>query len=884
MSTTGVVTAVDSNGFYLQDASGDGDAATSDAIFVFTSSAPTVAVGQEIRLTATVSEFLQGNNAQRLTVTQLGSPTDIVVLNSNVALPAAVLIGPDGIQPPSENIEDDGFAQFQPATDGLDFWESLEGMRVTIQDPIAVSGNSSFNEFYTVASRDGADVAATGYNASTSVLTIEGAVAGGVGVNNSIGGDFNPEKIQIQIDATVTPGGVPTVSPGTRYNDVTGVVNYSVGAYEVIATSAVTVAAASTNVVDNTNLLGSTARLTIGSYNAENLDPGDGAARFTALARDIGFAMGAPGIVVLDEIQDNDGATNSSVVSASMTLQMLVDAIFTETGVQYSWIDNPFITDDRNGGEPGGNIRVAMLYRTDTVTLVAGSVRTVTDPADQATSSSNPFFGARLPLAADFVFNGGTVTVVGNHFTSKGGSSPLQGAIQPSTNEGEARRAGQADLVNDFVDTILAGNASANIVVAGDLNDFQTEEPLRILTGQLDWTGSATTAPAGPQVLENLSFLLPREERYSYLFEGNAQQIDHILVSNALRDGAQFDIVHRNTLFGEVNSDHDALVTSIVIGRAESGTAGPDSFVGSRVGDVYDGGASDDRIAGKAGNDELSGGDGNDYINGGAGADVMNGGAGNDIILVDEAGDRVSGGDGIDEVYSYAGSYVLPLDVEYVSYYGRGDFTGTGNALRNALSGNAGNDILDGLDGDDILSGGAGTDALQGGDGVDRLFGGSGDDSLSGGAGTDYLYGDDGADQIVGGSGDDTIYGGAGDDIVNGGAGGDMLFGGTGADMFVFGNAVDSSGGFDSGDWIRDFDASAGDRIDLSAIDAVAGGGDDAFTFIGTDAFGGVAGQLRLEILSDRSFVLGDLDGDGVADFFIRLNTTVPLSAGDFAL
>lgn len=962
LSTRGIVTAVDSNGFYIQDATGDGDSATSDGVFVFTSTAPTVSVGQDVQVTGTVVEFLQSNNAQRLTLTEITSPT-VVVLSSGNALPTAVLIGPDGVAPPSEIYEDDNFTSYQPATDGLDFWESLEGMRVTVQDPVSVSGVSTFNEFYAVATRDWVDTDATGFNADLGVLVIDGAVGGGINVNNTIGGDFNPERIQIQVDSTVTPGGVPSgISPGARLNDVTGVVNYNAGQYEVVATTALTVAQASTNTVDNTTLLGNTTHLTIGSYNAENLDPGDGAARFTALAQDIAFALGAPGIVVLDEIQDNNGATNDSVVSASMTLQMLVDAIFAVSGVQYSWIDNPFITDDRNGGEPGGNIRVAMLYRTDTVTFVSGSLRTATDPTDQATNSANPFFGSRLPLAADFIFNGQTVTVIGNHFTSKGGSSPLQGAVQPSTNEGEDRRAGQASLVNTLVDTILGSNANANIVVAGDFNDFQNEEPLRILTGQNDWNGTAATAPAGPQVLNNLSFLLPPEERFSYIFEGNAQQIDHILVSSALSAGAQFDIVHRNTLFGEINSDHDALVTRLYI-------AGP----------AVDGTAASETVTGTAGSDTINGLNGNDVLLGGGGEDQFNGGAGDDVIVVDSAGDvvRENANEGTDRVETALATYILTANVENLEYTGAGGFSGTGNDRNNVIVGGGQGDTLSGMNGDDTLGGEAGDDTLNGGNGNDRLIGGTGADTMNGGDGNDLLifdnngdvanggagidtvelhgggdfvaaadveiiatrytnplfsatitgnaldntisggaagdsitamggndtvYGRGGDDFIFGNDGVDRLFGDAGDDFLSGLNGNDMLYGGDGADRLFGGNGLDTYWGGasadifnfiavgDSGatrataDIIGDFSRAQGDRIDLSAIDAVFGGSDNAFSFIGTAAFSNVAGQLRYDVVGGQSFVSGDTNGDGVADFIIRVNGVTNLQTGDFVL
>ena len=90
------------------------------------------------------------------------------------------------------------------------------------------------------------------------------------------------------------------------------------------------------------------------------------------------------------------------MVSASLTLQMLVDQIFAVSGIQYSYIDNPAVVDDAGAGAPGGNIRVAMLFRADTVGLVDGSVRTIGDATDIATNPNNAFYNARPPLLADF--------------------------------------------------------------------------------------------------------------------------------------------------------------------------------------------------------------------------------------------------------------------------------------------------------------------------------------------------------------------------------------------------------------------------------------------------------------------------------------------------
>jgi serralysin len=176
--------------------------------------------------------------------------------------------------------------------------------------------------------------------------------------------------------------------------------------------------------------------------------------------------------------------------------------------------------------------------------------------------------------------------------------------------------------------------------------------------------------------------------------------------------------------------------------------------------------------------------------------------------------------------------------------------------------------------GDDALDGGNAADALSGGAGNDTLDGGNDNDTLDGGDGNDTLTGGNGNDSLNGGNGNDTLSGGNGVDVLNGGAGNDTLSGGNGADSFVFGEIGGS-------DRILDF-AKGSEKADLAAIDAVAGGADDAFSFIGAGAFSGAAGQLRAYSSAGNFFVAGDVNGDSVADFTIQTN--VLLASGDFVL
>ena len=315
-----------------------------------------------------------------------------------------------------------------------------------------------------------------------------------------------------------------------------------------------------------------------------------------------------------------------------------------------------------------------------------------------------------------------------------------------------------------------------------------------------------------------------------------------------------------------------------------TGNGGANIITGGGQGDTLSGGGGDDTLGGEAGNDVLDGGDGSDRLTGGTGADTMNGGAGNDILVVDDAGDVANGGDGIDTVQIVsAASYTISSTVENVSNLSGGAVSVTLNDLANTYGGGAAADTAFGQAGDDMLYGRGGDDLLLGGDNADRLFGDAGQDSLNGQAGNDMLYGGADTDQLVGGSGNDTLYGEAGSDSIDGGSGIDQLYGGAGGDVFTFNNG-DSGATVATADIIRDYSRAQGDFISLQRIDAIAGGANDAFSFIGTAAFSNVAGQLRYEVVGGETRVLGDIDGNGVADVVIRIIGVHTLTTADFTL
>lgn len=348
---------------------------------------------------------------------------------------------------------------------------------------------------------------------------------------------------------------------------------------------------------------------------------------------------------------------------------------------------------------------------------------------------------------------------------------------------------------------------------------------------------------------------------------------------------------------GDAAADRTLTIANGTFVIAETSTG---SNVLRLAGLVITGTNSADTLNGTIGHDIMSGNNGNDTLNGGLGNDALNGGngidtatyaglaAGVNVNLANAAAQDTIGG-GIDTLAS----------IENL----------TGTSQGDVLTGNAGNNTLIGGDGDDTLNGAAGDDILNGGNGIGTAsyaFAGSAvtvslaisGSQKTGGAGSDTLIaieslvGSDFADTLKGGTGANRIDGGAGNDRITGGGGGDQLFGGSGNDTFVFLALGDSL--LAGQDTIFDFAGGGipgGDRIDLSAIDAVPGGRDNAFTFINSAAFSGVAGQLRFDTTTSPGYTLvqGDTNGDGVADFQMQLqwsdlSSQIILNAQDFVL
>ena len=551
----GVVTAIDRRsrapGFAIESTSPDGDAATSEAIWVAMTPASELAPGVHVLVTGRIEE--RAANAKQLPVTTLvASAVEIVAAAEGRAIPAPVALGSGALTP--AQVDGDALAEFLPERDAIDFWESLESMRVVLPAAIATGPTLSFGEATLVSDEEGGEERS---DAGGRLL-----FPGGPELDRWIvGGRFLERFPDVSVGARIAGGAV-------------GVIDYSFSNYKVQLLAPPTVTAQGYACDAKASLRAEGDRLTVATLNVENLSAAGPPERFERFGRAIVERLASPSILALEEIQDDTGpARGDGVVGAERTLSALIDAIERHGGPLYRAISiDPEL--DKEGGQPGGNIRVVLLVDPRRVGVpkrgTAGSLTAATvvgmentlrlepNPGRVAPASSAFTLatgeGVRRSLAVELEVGGRPLFVVANHWSSKWDDDRSFGATQPPNRPTSAKRLAQALVVREFVERILAGDPQARVVVLGDLNDLPWSEPVERLSA--------------PPML-NLLARVPAASRYTYNFEGSSQAIDYIVVSRSLAASAEAEVVHLNSNCPESLrvSDHDPVVASLRIRR-----------------------------------------------------------------------------------------------------------------------------------------------------------------------------------------------------------------------------------------------------------------------------------------------------------------------------
>ena len=555
VSTTGIVTGKKSNGFFLQSPPpGDNDPNTSDGVFVFTSSAPSVTAGDSVCVTGTLSEFRYSSDAFGQSVTEIKSPT-ITPIASGQPLPPPVIIGPSDDNP----------------NGGLDVLERFEGMRVQVNSlTVAAPTQGSVNERNATA---------------TSTGVFYGVVAGvnrpftepGIPVNSPLPVpapccvprfDNNPERLRVDSDSLGGPA--LDVTAGATVSNVVGVLDYDYQAYMIDIDPSVT-PSISGNVSATPAPAPAPGEYTVATYNMERFyDTVDDPATSDVVLTPTAFAnrLNKASLVIRNVMQTPDVIGVEEVENIT-TLQAIADKVNGDAVAAGQ--TNPGYSAYLMEGNDIGGIDVGFLVK-NTVQVTAVTQEGKNTTYINPNTGQPELLNDRPPLILDATFQGSPLTVIVNHLRSLGSiDDPVDG------NRVRTKRRAQAEFLANLIQGRQAADSSRQIVVLGDFNAYQFND------GYVDSVGTVkgTPTPESEVILASPDLVNPdlidavdtfsADQKYSYSFDGNAQFLDHILLNAPARTAftriaagrvdADFPEVYRNDPNRpERLSDHDPLV------------------------------------------------------------------------------------------------------------------------------------------------------------------------------------------------------------------------------------------------------------------------------------------------------------------------------------
>ena len=549
-----VVTKTDKTGFYVQDKVSDNNPRTSDAVYV--ASAEKVESGDLLKVQGTVKEGYMEEYSVRpgqtfkkpagsLTVTQIINAT--ITKLGKTDLPKALNIS----EKMPKDIVDNTPTKYNPETEALDYWESLEGMRVEVTKP-KVTGPQYKGDIYVLPG------------------DYKGQKLNNIGGVNLRPGVQNTEVLPITV-------GNSFVAKAKDYfnENITGVVTYKNKTYKIDPSSVPAIQDGGLK-REVSKIYPSEDKLTIASYNIENFSANNNGhdetpeEKVDKIANSFIKEVHSPDIITLIEVQDNNGGVNDGTVDGVKSGEKLAQRIKSLGGPDYKYTEIAPV-DGKDGGKPGANIRVAYLYNPNRVTLIGkekgGSeeaARFVNGHLEKNPSRVDPtsvhFEKVRKSLAAEFDFKGERIVVIANHLKSKLGDDAIYGSNQPSVENTRPKRIEEAKILNAFIKEGLRQNPNLKFVLTGDFNDFEFSDSVKTIVGN---------------ELVNLMAEHEQGDRYSYFYRGSNQSLDNILISKNIKDKVVFSPVHINASFMEEHgraSDHDPVVVQIDFSKKEVST------------------------------------------------------------------------------------------------------------------------------------------------------------------------------------------------------------------------------------------------------------------------------------------------------------------------
>ena len=576
--TEGIVTAIKfNNGFFLQAANDDGDPSTSDAVFVFTSSAPpaTAAVGNRVRVTGTVEEYTPSSNPHQLAITEIVTPT-VEVLETGLALPAAIELTAAELSPDA-----------LPGT-----LERLEGMRVSVAQSVVIApSGGSIDENDALSFSDGVfhvalpGVARPFREAGIGVMDAITLPAG----KNPPRFDTNQERLMVRSRGQV--GAQPlSVDTGAEVAGLLGVLDYFAGTWALLPDVATPPTVSGGRLPEAVNDPRYD-EVTVGSFNLlrlfDEVNDSNGAVTLTPEALDKRLAKAALAICDYLKTPDILGAVE---VENLRVLQLLSERIDATCAARPGYV--PYLQPGNDVGGINVGFLVSSRLTADGVARVEvldvaqfGKETTLANP-NGTTSLLNdrPPLRLRARVHQDAT-SSYPLTVIVNHLRSLNDiNDTLPGSSGWATGGERVRvkRGAQAVYLAQLVEEMQQANPDEKIVLVGDFNAFEFNDGyvdvMGIIRGDaapedqvLTWMPSPLTVP----LVDGSQLIADPAQRYSYSFEGNAQTLDHVLVNESLVMDAALRVDHAriNADFGVDNfgdatlavrsSDHDPVRLSI---------------------------------------------------------------------------------------------------------------------------------------------------------------------------------------------------------------------------------------------------------------------------------------------------------------------------------